>query len=68
MRDLDQVEVDSATEELVSHGRRICINQEGKNINGPCAVVGSRGELLAVYEPKENEFVAAVVVSPGDGE
>ena len=68
MRDLDQVEVDSATEELVSHGRRICINQEEKNISGPCAVVGSRGELLAVYEPKENEFVAAVVVSPGDGE
>lgn len=68
MRDLDQVEVDLATEKLVSHGRRIPINQEDKDVSGPCAVVGARGELLAVYEPKENEFVAAVVVSPGAGE
>lgn len=49
---LPRLEVDDLVADQVRHGRSLGPSQG----SGPLAVVDRRGELLAVYEPREGEF------------
>lgn len=59
LRDYARVDVDSATADAVGHGRPL----PAPPGEGPWAVVGPTGGLLAVYEPHEGGAKPAVVLA-----
>ena len=59
LRDYDRITVDAETAALVRHGRLL----SAPSGEGPWAVIGPDGELLAVYEPFRGEAKPAVVLS-----
>ncbi len=65
LRDLPSVSVDETTAALVRHGRPFGRGFLGDTGDGPWAVVGPTGELLAVYEPHGTNAVKPAVVIPG---
>ena len=66
MRDYPQVMVDAATASLVGNGRVLDREPHGFLGEGPWAVIGPAGELLAMYEAHGTQVKPAVVV-PGPG-
>lgn len=64
LRDLPSVSVDETTAALVRHGRPFVRGSLGDTGDGPWAVVGPTGELLAVYELHGTNAVKPTVVIP----
>jgi len=68
VRDLDQVVVEGALEDRVRHGRpldRVVVGARGE---GPWAVLGGQGSLLAVYELAEGDRLRPACVLEPAGE
>jgi tRNA pseudouridine55 synthase len=65
LRDLPALSVDEATAGLVRHGRPFDRGALGDTGDGPWAVVGPSGDLLAVYEAHGPRTVKPAVVVPG---
>lgn len=64
LRDVPALVVDEATAGLVGHGRALDRAVVGAAGDGPWAVVGPTGDLLAVYEPLGERSVKPAVVIP----
>lgn len=65
LRDLARVDVDEAVAAQVRHGKVLPADVLATDGDGPWAVVGPDGSLLAVYEPHRDATVKpAVVLSP----
>ena len=65
MRDLPAVTVDDDTATDIGHGKVLTREQLGVTGDGPWAVVGEGGTLLAIYEPHRAGSVKPGVVLPG---
>ncbi len=63
MRDLEPVHVDAEGAQLVAHGRPLALDERASLGEGPFAVVGPDGDLLAVYDRRDHGLTPAVVVS-----
>ncbi len=63
MRDLERVQVDAASAQLVAHGRPLAPDAPAPQGSGPFAILGPDGDLLAVYERREQTIAPAVVVA-----
>jgi tRNA pseudouridine55 synthase len=63
MRDLERVTVDAETARGVAHGLAFAPGTLAVTSNGPYALVGEQGELLAVYERRGAGCKPAVVVT-----
>jgi tRNA pseudouridine55 synthase len=62
MRDLERIDVDDEQARAVSHGVAFAAGALEVRGDGPYALVGPDGALLAVYETKGAAFRPAVVV------
>jgi hypothetical protein len=62
LRDLDAVAVDPAVAADVAHGKVLERERLGTSGDGPWAVVGEDGALLAVYEPHQGTTAKPTVV------
>jgi len=67
MRDLERVDVDAEQAQAVAHGARFTTNALATTGDGPFAVTGPDGSLLAVYERHGAGVKPAVVVVGGEG-
>jgi tRNA pseudouridine55 synthase len=66
LRDYPSVTVSDELAEAVGHGKVLPLDVLGVSGEGPWAVLGSTGDLLAVYEPHERGAKPAVVLAPAD--
>ena len=64
MRDLERIALDTEAERAVSHGVAFAPGALATVGDGPYALVGGGGELLAVYEKRGSGLRPAVVVAP----
>ena len=62
LRDLDAVTVDDGVAAEVAHGKVLGRDRLGVTGEGPWAVLGTDGRLLAVYEPHKDLTVKPSVV------
>jgi tRNA pseudouridine55 synthase len=67
MRDLERVDVDAEQAQAVAHGARFTTSALATTGDGPFAVAGPDGSLLAVYERHDAGVKPAVVVVGGEG-
>jgi tRNA pseudouridine55 synthase len=68
MRDLERVDVDLQCAQAVRHGMTFPAGTLGEVGDGPFAIVGPDGDLLAVYEQRRAGVKPAVVVATPTGE
>jgi tRNA pseudouridine55 synthase len=64
MRDLERVALDAESERAVTHGVAFAPGALTVTGDGPYALIGDAGELLAVYEKRGSGLRPAVVVAP----
>jgi tRNA pseudouridine55 synthase len=63
MRDLERVDVDDEQARAISHGMSFAPNALAVDGDGPYALVGPAGDLLAVYDTRGASLRPAVVVA-----
>ena len=68
MRDLERVDVDAETARGIAHGLSFAPGTLAIAGDGPFALVGEQGDLLAVYERRGAGCKPAVVVAPAGQE
>ena len=64
LRDYPSVSIDEALGQRVGSGQVLSVSELAVEGEGPWAVLGSQGQLLAVYESRSPELVKPAVVIP----
>ena len=65
LRDYPAVSVDDELSRRVGNGQMMTVDELGAEGDGPWAVLGPQGQLLAVYEAHSPGLVKPAVVVPG---